>query len=310
MHRYAFSNQSIERITRYLAVDPVTEDNSIAREIVAGGSVDTPIFGYNRTQLRLTIPPNVRSNVHNEFRQSLPIHAYRDQILNVIKDNQVCVISGETGSCKTTQVPQYILEDSMVHGRECRIICTQPRRLAATSIAARVAKERNDKLGNSIGYQIRMDNCVKSTTNLIFTTSGYLLRCLTGFKNVNFYENITHLIIDEVHEREKVTDFLLIAIRNILNDHQHLKVILMSATIDSDMFSDYFNGCPVINVPGRLFNVEVYHLAEILMMMDYKTDEMAGYINRNEWSKVSQRDDEVKGNRNLNHNNGFLVKFF
>lgn len=137
MHRCTISDQSIELIRRYLAVDPVTEENPVTIEIASGGDFDLPfVFCDNRLRSRLTVPPNALSNGHNEFRQSLPIFAYRDQILNVIKDNRVCVISSETGSGKTTQVPQFILEDSTAHGHECRIICTQPRRLAATSIAA------------------------------------------------------------------------------------------------------------------------------------------------------------------------------
>lgn len=198
-----------------------------------------------------------------------------------------------TGSGKTTQVPQYILEDSSTDGHKCRIICTQPRRLAATSIAARVAEERNDTVGNTIGYQIRLDSRVKANTNLIFTTSGYLLSCLTGSKNKDVYKNVTHLILDEVHEREKVTDFLLIAIRDILIEHPHLKVILMSATIDSDMFSDYFDKCPVINVPGRMFDVKVYHLAEILMILNYKTGGMAKYMYENKGPKVLRKDTAI-----------------
>lgn len=187
-------------------------------------------------------------------------------------------IQPKPGSGKTTQVPQYILEEYAKHQAGCRIICTQPRRLAATSIADRVSQERNDALGRSVGYQIRLDSCVGPNTNLIFTTSGYLLRCLMGGKSGELFNSCTHLILDEVHEREKITDFLLIAIRDALASQPNLKVILMSATMDSDIFCNYFNDCPVINVPGRLFPVDLVHLGEVLQLTGYRTKNMESYM--------------------------------
>lgn len=206
------------------------------------------------------------------------------------------------------QVPQYIMEDCSMRQQEwcdrktfpnfyiqnlkkfpsifSRIICTQPRRLAATSIADRISQERNDTLGKSVGYQIRLDSRITPTTNLILTTSGYLLRCLTGSKNDEVYKSLTHLILDEVHEREKITDFLLIAIKDAIAINPNLKVILMSATLDSKMFSEYFFECPVINVPGRTFDVDVNYLGEILMMTGYKTKHMRAYMTENKGPKV------------------------
>lgn len=119
-----------------------------------------------------------------------------------------------------------------------------------------------------------------------FFRSGFLLRCLTGSKSEDVYNNLTHLILDEVHEREKVTDFLLIAIRDVLKANSHLKVILMSATLDSEQFSKYFDNCPVINVPGRMFDVEIMHLGDVLMATDYKTKEMTTYMNENQAPKI------------------------
>lgn len=284
------TDYSIEQLKRFLAYYPVN-DIDRANTILKGNSPTCHTylpfnFGDSRTKVRLTVPPFVQKSKYMAARESLPTYEYRYQILTAINQYQVCVISGETGSGKTTQVPQYILEECAAGGKECRIICTQPRRLAATSIAERVASERNENIGNAIGYQIRLDSRVKSTTNLIFTTSGFLLRCLTGSKSRDVYKYITHLILDEVHEREKVTDFLLIAIRDALQENPHLKVILMSATLDSEMFSRYFGGCPVINVPGRLFEVETYHLAEILIMTDYKTRKMTEYMTHNKGPKI------------------------
>lgn len=183
------------------------------------------------------------------------------------------------------------MEDCSLNDNDCRIICTQPRRIAATSISARISRERNDCLGRSVGYQIRLDSRINPNTNLIITTSGFLLRCLTGSKTEELFKNITHLILDEVHEREKVTDFLLIAIKDAIVSNPKLKVILMSATLDSDLFSKYFNDCPVINVPGRSYDVDIMYLGDILMMTDYKTAKMKVYMTENRGPKALCEDD-------------------
>lgn len=180
-------------------------------------------------------------------------------------------------------------------GMECRIICTQPRRLAAISIANRVSQERNDTLGKSVGYQIRLDSRISPTSNLVFTTSGYLLRCMTGTSNSEVFKTITHLILDEVHEREKTTDFLLIAIRDAVKVNPHLKVILMSATIDSELFSGYFDNCPVINVPGRLFDVNVQYLDDILYSMKYSSKKMREFMVENSMPKGLENDAAENG---------------
>lgn len=156
-------------------------------------------------------------------------------------------------------------------GKECRIVCTQPRRLAATSISERVAHERMEKLGTTVGYQIRMNSCVSIKSNVIYSTSGYLLQCLLHEKPSNYFKNITHLILDEIHEREKLMDFLLISIRDVIQENRlPIKVILMSATLETEIFSNYFNNCPIINVPGKCFPVDVFHLNEIIEIIGNK----------------------------------------
>lgn len=119
--------------------------------------------------------------------------------------------------------------------------------------------------------------------------SGFLLRCLTGSNPELVYQNLTHLILDEVHEREKITDFLLITIRDAIKVNSHLKVILMSATLDSEQFSRYFNSCPVFNVPGRMFDVDIIYLGNILMTTDYNTDAMITLMNENQRKMLSSR---------------------
>lgn len=173
-----------------------------------------------------------------------------------------------------------------MQGMGCRIICTQPRRLAATSIAHRVSTERGEQMGHTVGYQIRLDSCISPQTSLIYTTSGFLLRCLMSSKYGELFETVTHLILDEVHEREKITDFLLIAIKDALALHPNLKIILMSATLDSEVFSKYFHGCPVVNVPGRAFPVDIYHLGEVLQLTGFKTTTMDHFMKNSKGPKL------------------------
>lgn len=131
------------------------------------------------------------------------------------------------------------------------------------------------------------------TCIFLLVCSGFLLRCLTGSKQEDVYKNVTHLILDEVHEREKVTDFLLIAIRDAIKVNKRLKVILMSATLDSELFSDYFDKCPVINVPGRLFDVDVLHLADVLISTGYKSKKMDLYMAENQGPKILRQNLET-----------------
>lgn len=179
------------------------------------------------------------------------------------------------GSGKTTQVPQYIMEDCSLKGRGCRIFCTQPRRIAATSISERVANERMEPNGQSVGYRIRLQNCSNDNTNLVFTTSGYLLRCLLNSKSYDFLHNVTHLVLDEVHEREEIMDFLLIGIREAIAAAKiTTKIILMSATMDSTIFAEYFYNCPIISAPGKSYAVTNFQLEDVLAMIQYESKQM------------------------------------
>ncbi|XP_055308756.1 3'-5' RNA helicase YTHDC2-like [Sitodiplosis mosellana] len=199
--------------------------------------------------------------------ECLPVYQHREEIMRKINENQLVVISGETGSGKTTQVPQLILEYCYKWQEKCRIILTQPRRIAATSIAKRISEEWNEVHGTTVGHQIRCDSCFSKDTNLVLTTSGYLLRCMTSSKDA--CKEVTHLILDEVHERELNTDLLLITIRDAIKADPDIKVILMSATLDAAKFSHYFDDCPIINVPGRLYYVEIYQLASVLIKTNF-----------------------------------------
>lgn len=213
-----------------------------------------------------------------EARAALPIAKSKDEILRLLKQNNVLVVCGETGSGKTTQVPQYILDDMIEAGRggHCNIVCTQPRRIAAISVAERVAEERREPgpglTGSLVGYQVRLDSARNDQTKLLFCTTGILLRQLAGNKG---FHDITHVIVDEVHERSLLGDFLLIVLKSLLekqaaNGTRTLKVIVMSATVDSSLFSSYFGECPVITAEGRTHPVSTYFLEDVYENIDYR----------------------------------------
>lgn len=177
------------------------------------------------------------------------------------------MITGDTGSGKTTQVPQYLLELFSERNEPVRIVCTQPRRIAAISVAERVANERGEHLGGTVGYQIRLENRVSAKTALMFCTTGILLRTLM-YQEGNL-ERVTHLIIDEVHERDRFVDFLLGVLRSRLPHLPNLRLILMSAALDISVFSNYFDSCPVLHVQGKCFPVAEYFLEDVLELTDH-----------------------------------------
>ncbi|KAL0271676.1 UNVERIFIED_CONTAM: hypothetical protein PYX00_008692 [Menopon gallinae] len=207
-----------------------------------------------------------------QFKQNLPIWPYRDEIIRTISNNQVCIIEGETGSGKTTQVPQFILENCRLLNKPCRVIVTEPRRIAAVSVCERVCLERDEKVGQNIGYQIRLESRISPKTVVTFCTSGVLLRTLMCGEST--MGNVTHIVVDEVHERDRYCDFLLIALRDLLTKFRNLHLILMSATLNSETFSKYFMNCPVISVPGRQFPVKEYFLEDVLKLTGYMSEKM------------------------------------
>ncbi|KAK8492608.1 hypothetical protein V6N11_030831 [Hibiscus sabdariffa] len=204
-----------------------------------------------------------------DFRQSLPAYKEKDTILTAILQNQVVIISGETGCGKTTQIPQFILESEIDSGRGafCSIICTQPRRLSAISVSERVASERGEKLGESVGYKVRLEGIKGRDTRLLFCTTGILLRRLLVDRNL---KGVTHVIVDEIHERGMNEDFLLIVLKDLLPRRPELKLILMSATLDAELFSSYFGGAPSIHIPGFTYPVQTHFLENILEMTGYR----------------------------------------
>ena len=214
-------------------------------------------------------------------RNLLPVYTRAANILSHVRENEVTICMAATGSGKTTQIPQLILDDyiSRGHGASCNIICTQPRRLAAISVAERVAKERGEIVGRgSIGYQVRFEaKLPEPNGSVTFCTTGIFLKRMQSTLQENgprgSLDDITHVVVDEVHERDVDTDLLLVVLKRLLADRKAkgrpLKVVLMSATIDPTLFQQYFAdhlGQPakVIEVPGRTFPVEQHFLDDFI----------------------------------------------
>ncbi|XP_068342386.1 DExH-box ATP-dependent RNA helicase DExH1 isoform X1 [Pyrus communis] len=202
------------------------------------------------------------------FREKLPAFKMKSEFLKAVSENQVLVVSGETGCGKTTQLPQFILENeiSRLHGADCNIICTQPRRISAVSVAARISSERGENLGETVGYQIRLESKRSAQTRLLFCTTGVLLRQLVQDPELT---GVSHLLVDEIHERGMNEDFLLIILRDLLPRRPDLRLILMSATINADLFSRYFGNSPTIHIPGLTFPVAELFLEDILEKTRY-----------------------------------------
>lgn len=212
-------------------------------------------------------------------RKSLPAWAIQDDIIRAVNSHQVTIISGETGSGKSTQCVQFILDDMIRRdlGAVADLVCTQPRRISALGLADRVGAERCSAVGTEVGYTIRGDSKVQhGVTKITFMTTGVLLRRIqTGGESVaDSLANISHVVVDEVHERSLDTDFLLAVLRDTLKIRKDLKLILMSATLDADVFMNYFGGggqVGKINISGRTFPVEDIYLDEVLTRTGFDT---------------------------------------
>lgn len=189
-------------------------------------------------------------------RSNLTVYQNRDEIMQHLSANQVTVLIGETGSGKSTQIPQFLLEDKK--GLKGCIAVTQPRRVAAINLATRVSQEYGCNVGEQVGYSVRFDNRTGSKTRLKYLTDGMLLRELMMNKTLKEYSTI---IIDEAHERTILTDLILGFLKSLISDSRpDLKVIIMSATLQAEKFSEFFNNAPILFVEGRKFDVSQYYL--------------------------------------------------
>ncbi|KAL2760315.1 hypothetical protein ACRALDRAFT_2024327 [Sodiomyces alcalophilus JCM 7366] len=190
-------------------------------------------------------------------RESLPVFAFRQKFLDAVRDHQVLVVIGETGSGKTTQLTQYLAEDGFAN--QGIIGCTQPRRVAAMSVAKRVAEEVGCTLGEEVGYTIRFEDRTSPATRIKYMTDGMLQREILMDPDLKRYSVI---MLDEAHERTISTDVLFALLKKTMARRKDLKVIATSATLDAEKFSTYFNGCPIFTIPGRTFPVEILYSRE------------------------------------------------
>jgi ATP-dependent RNA helicase DHX29 len=220
-----------------------------------------------------------------------------EHILQQIDQHQVIILSGETGSGKSTQVPQYILEAGIRTLKPTNIVCTQPRRISAVSLASRVGDEMSDPAnfgtGALVGYQVRMESRVSQSTRLTFCTTGILLRRLESDPQL---ANVTHVVVDEVHERTVESDFLVYLLRRLVTRRPDLRVVLMSATADAAHFAAFFEKdvgetVPHVVVPGKTFPVSTNYLEDIV--------ESTGYVLENSSEYCARYDGHYKGIYNL-----------
>lgn len=192
-----------------------------------------------------------------EQRESLPVFAFRSQLIKAVHENQILIVVGETGSGKTTQLTQYLAEAGFANNG--MIGCTQPRRVAAMSVAKRVAEEVGCKLGEEVGYFVRFDDCTSPSTRIKYLTDGMLQREILLDPDLRRYSVI---MLDEAHERTISTDVLFALLKRAVKHRPDLKIIVTSATLDADKFSAYFNECPIFTIPGRTFPVEILYSRE------------------------------------------------
>ncbi|KAA8913570.1 hypothetical protein TRICI_003174 [Trichomonascus ciferrii] len=206
-----------------------------------------------------------------QARQQLPAWQKASEIVKLIHDNQVVLITGETGSGKSTQIVQFVLDDLIKNnkGNQCNIICTQPRRISAMGLAQRVADERDSPVGGIVGYSIRGESKVSDKTMIRFVTAGVLLRMLQA-DPTGALTNVSHVVVDEIHERSLDSSYLLILLKRLMKRSPKLKIILMSATVDTTAFFKYFdNKIGYTHIEGRTFPVTDYYLDDVIQITKY-----------------------------------------
>ncbi|KAK9368089.1 P-loop containing nucleoside triphosphate hydrolase protein [Lipomyces kononenkoae] len=238
------------------------------------GSLDAPLAKFVRHQTSASQALKAEDGPLNPFnlkplspkyfeilkiRRDLPVHLQRQEFLDLYHSAQILVFVGETGSGKTTQIPQFVLFDDLPHLEGKMVACTQPRRVAAMSVAKRVADELDVSLGEEVGYSIRFEDNTSNKTILKYMTDGMLLREAMNDHNLDRYSCI---ILDEAHERTLATDILMGLLKEVALRRPELKIIIMSATLDAQKFQKYFHDAPLLAVPGRTHPVEIYYTPE------------------------------------------------
>lgn len=212
----------------------------------------------------------------NKSRMGLPAWDKQKDVIDALADTQVLLVTGETGSGKSTQTVQFILDQMISQSTGTpNIICTQPRRISAMGLAERVAAERMSTVGTEVGYVIRGENKTGPETLLRFVTTGVLLKMIQGDFKTSL-QHVTHVVVDEVHERSVDSDLLLILLKSLLSTFPHLKIVLMSATVDASTFINYFGGenkVKHVHIEGRTFPVDDVYLDGIIEQSGFQFDE-------------------------------------
>lgn len=241
------------------------------RRLDVDGNSSNSLTTAKRIKEELSNPSNLRGKI-NPFngklfsdkyfdilkkRIELPVWEYREKFMETMKEKQAFVLVGETGSGKTTQIPQWCLE-TRIDKRKC-VACTQPRRVAAMSVAQRVADELDVTIGQEVGYTIRFEDCTSPRTILKYMTDGMLLREAMTDPLLDRYAVI---LLDEAHERTLATDILMGLLKEVVRQRHDLKIIIMSATLDAGKFQEYFDECPLMTIPGRTHPVEIFYTPE------------------------------------------------
>ena len=263
-------------------------------------AVDPEVLQQKSDRLKLQLETYEASSKPNvaalrKQRSELPVTTKAADVLAKIQLNWTTIVMAATGSGKTTQIPQLILDDYIrrAEGASCNIVCTQPRRIAAMSVAQRVAAERDQPIGQNVGYQVRFDSKLPAPHGSItFCTTGIFLKRLQsalsekGGQSERWLDEISHIIVDEAHERDIDVDLLLVVLQQLIRDRKAkqrpLKVILMSATIDPTLFQKYFADettgrlAPVAEVPGRSFPVEKHFLDSLVPRLRESTPNHRG----------------------------------
>lgn len=199
-------------------------------------------------------------NYYNLYKKriTLPVFEYRADFMRLLAEHQCIVLVGETGSGKTTQIPQWCVDYARALGNK-GVACTQPRRVAAMSVAQRVSEEMDVILGQEVGYSIRFEDCSSQRTILKYMTDGMLLREGMSDPMLETYQVI---LLDEAHERTLATDLLMGVLKEVIRQRNDLKLVIMSATLDAGKFQQYFDNAPLMNVPGRTHPVEIFYTPE------------------------------------------------
>ena len=216
-------------------------------------------LGALEKRLQASVQKRDRRKAHlpqMRFNEELPIFAKKDEIIEAIARHPVIVVSGETGSGKTTQLPKYCLAAG--RGIDGLIGCTQPRRIAATTVSRRIAEELGQEPGQAVGYKIRFKDRTDKDTYIKLMTDGILLAETQGDRYLSAYDTI---IVDEAHERSLNIDFILGILQTLVSKRDDLKLIITSATIDTEKFSKAFRNATIIEVSGRMYPVEVQYIA-------------------------------------------------